>query len=135
MRLAWQPAFQSGSLERYSSLMDDCAARLCDTLASAAGAGERVDVWRALGGMTMGVVGTTAFGIDMHTLDDESSAHYHRGRELVRARVAFGRLVDGGGGGDACVWLPAAVVCCVGLQTHNLVSPPPQLPPNPPPSP
>lgn len=28
MRLAWQPAFQSGSLEGYTDLMDDCAAQL-----------------------------------------------------------------------------------------------------------
>lgn len=28
MRLAWQPAFQSGSLEGYTDLMDDCATQL-----------------------------------------------------------------------------------------------------------
>lgn len=41
MRLAWQPAFQSGSLEGYTDLMDDCAAQLAqvrhkDTLLSQA---------------------------------------------------------------------------------------------------
>jgi hypothetical protein len=30
MRLAWQPAFQSGSLEGYTDLMDDCAAQLAE---------------------------------------------------------------------------------------------------------
>lgn len=48
MRLAWQPAFQSGSLERYSSLMDGCALRLCETLREAAAEGRAVDIWRAL---------------------------------------------------------------------------------------
>jgi cytochrome P450 len=55
LRLAWQPAFQSGSLERYSKLMDACALQFCDKLAPAAAEGRPIDVWRAIGAMTMGV--------------------------------------------------------------------------------
>ena len=82
LRLAWQPAFQSGSLERYSALMDACAAKLCDALAGAASEGRAVDVWRELGGMTMAVVGTTAFGIDFGSL---GGARHEEGRRLVDA--------------------------------------------------
>jgi cytochrome P450 len=53
--MAWQPAFASGSLAHYSSLMDSCAVRLCDMLEGAAKEGREVDIFRALGTMTMGV--------------------------------------------------------------------------------
>lgn len=62
LRLAWQPAFQSGSLEGYGSLMDACAVKLCTLLAPAAESGTVVNIWRELGKMTMQVVGTTAYG-------------------------------------------------------------------------
>jgi hypothetical protein len=35
--------------------MDSCAVRLCDTLEGAAKEGREVDIFRALGTMTMGV--------------------------------------------------------------------------------
>ncbi|KIZ06916.1 cytochrome P450 [Monoraphidium neglectum] len=85
LRMAWQPAFASGSLAHYSSLMDSCAVRLCDTLEGAAKEGREVDIFRALGTMTMGVVGTTAFGIDFHTLDDPDSPSAEEGLRLVKA--------------------------------------------------
>lgn len=85
LRLAWQPAFQSGSLERYSLLMDSCALRLCEQLHEAANEGKAIDMWRSLGTMTMGVVGTTAFGIDLHTMDDPSSDTYEQGHKLLNA--------------------------------------------------
>lgn len=53
--MAWQPAFASGSLASYSGLMDRCALRLCEQLDASAREGRPVDVWRALGTMTMGV--------------------------------------------------------------------------------
>jgi cytochrome P450 len=37
MRLAWQPAFQSGSLEGYTDLMDECAATLAQVRARRGG--------------------------------------------------------------------------------------------------
>lgn len=41
MRLAWQPAFQSGSLEGYTGLMDDCAAQLAQVGARGPGRGNK----------------------------------------------------------------------------------------------
>ncbi|GBF96779.1 cytochrome P450 [Raphidocelis subcapitata] len=85
LRLSWQPAFQSGSLERYAALMDECALRLVEQLAPAAAEGRAVDIWRSLGTMTMGVVGGTAFGVSLHTMDDASSPHYEEGQRLLTA--------------------------------------------------
>ncbi|KAI8476255.1 MAG: cytochrome P450, CYP711 clan [Monoraphidium minutum] len=85
LRMAWQPAFASGSLAAYSGLMDGCALKLVDQLAAAAAEGAAVDIWRALGTMTMGVVGTTAFGIDLHTQDDPHSNAGAEGHRLVSA--------------------------------------------------
>lgn len=42
--------------------------------------------------MTMGVVGTTAFGINLHTMDDPSSDSYKQGKDLVGSRAADGML-------------------------------------------
>ena len=62
MRAAWAPAFAPASLSGYAPLMRASAAQLCARLAGCAEAGERVDIWRELGSMTLGVVGTTAYG-------------------------------------------------------------------------
>jgi hypothetical protein len=144
--------------------MDGCALRLCDQLGAAAAEGRAVDMWRALGTMTMGVraraagtegvavqvplpealagwsraragaqaraaarsasscprapqhsprllpalcprpcpqvVGTTAFGIDLHTMADHTSPHYEEGQRLV-GLVKGGRAAAPRAGGLA----------------------------------
>lgn len=62
LRLAWQPAFQSGSLEGYADLMDSCAKELAEHLAQIGQGGQEVEMWRELGKMTLAVVGSTAYG-------------------------------------------------------------------------
>lgn len=56
LRLAWQPAFQSGSLEGYCDLMDSCAAHLAERLKKQGESGQVVEMWRELGRMTLQVV-------------------------------------------------------------------------------
>lgn len=50
------------ALDKSGPLMASSASRLCDRLAATADAGAEIDVWRALGSMTLDVVGTSAFG-------------------------------------------------------------------------
>jgi hypothetical protein len=56
LRLAWQPAFQSGSLEGYCDLMDSCATQLAERLKKLGESGQVVEMWRELGRMTLQVV-------------------------------------------------------------------------------
>eukprot|EP00775_Hariotina_reticulata_P006333 gene6333-6567_t len=74
LRLAWQPAFQSGSLEGYCDLMDSCAAHLAERLKKQGESGQVVEMWRELGRMTLQVVGSTAYGVDFHTMPDDASS-------------------------------------------------------------
>eukprot|EP00198_Chlamydomonas_reinhardtii_P000935 XP_001690270.1 cytochrome P450, CYP711 clan [Chlamydomonas reinhardtii] len=65
LRGAWQPAFSSAALSGYLPLMSACGLRLAQQLQAGGGARPAagyVDVWRALGGMTLQVVGSTAYG-------------------------------------------------------------------------
>jgi len=55
LRMAWQPAFSSTSLEGYSTLMDGCAVKLCNLLEPVAEEGTVIDMWREIGKMTMSV--------------------------------------------------------------------------------
>eukprot|EP00775_Hariotina_reticulata_P011712 gene11712-11857_t len=71
LRGAWQPAFQSGSLEGYSEVMDDCAAQLARRLEEVGQSGQVVDLAQELKKMTLQVVGSTAFGVDFQTLPEE----------------------------------------------------------------
>lgn len=88
MRMAWQPAFQSGSLEGYTDLMDDCATQLAQYLHKKGESGEVVEIWRALGKMTLAVVGSTAYGVNFHTMP---------GHELTADQEAEGVALQ-----DAC---------------------------------
>ena len=75
LRAAWQPAFAPASLAGYLPLMTGCADQLARRLeakataaagatasGATAGGGSSVDMWRELGGMTLQVVGSTAYG-------------------------------------------------------------------------
>ncbi|KXZ54674.1 hypothetical protein GPECTOR_4g740 [Gonium pectorale] len=69
VRSAWQPAFASTSLAGYLPRMTACAEQLADRMEDRArdadGGGDgggRVNMWRELGGMTLQVVGSTAYG-------------------------------------------------------------------------
>ncbi|KAK9820578.1 hypothetical protein WJX72_011843 [[Myrmecia] bisecta] len=67
IRNAWQPMFFTGSLEAYVALMNSATDVLLHGLDAAAQQGRVVDIWRMFGEMTMHVVGTTAFGVELHT--------------------------------------------------------------------
>ena len=63
------------SLEAFSSLMNEAAALLVRKLDAAAKDKQPVDIHNLLGDMTMGVVGTTAFGYIILCSPAECSAH------------------------------------------------------------
>lgn len=56
------PSLPQDALEKQLPLFRASAARLAGKLGEAADEGREVDVWRALGAMTLDVVGTAAFG-------------------------------------------------------------------------
>jgi cytochrome P450 len=56
LRTAWQPAFQSGSLEGYSELMDHSAAQLASWLQQVGQSGQAIDMAQELKRMTLQVV-------------------------------------------------------------------------------
>lgn len=68
--------------------MAGSASHLCDRLAAAADSGTEVDVWRALGSMTLDVVGTVSFGVDFHTLEHDGR------RRLGSVHTPADRLVQ-----------------------------------------
>eukprot|EP00198_Chlamydomonas_reinhardtii_P012713 XP_001702050.1 LOW QUALITY PROTEIN: cytochrome P450, CYP711 clan [Chlamydomonas reinhardtii] len=87
LRAAWQPAFAPASLAGYLPLMTGCADQLARRLeakataaagatasGATAGGGSSVDMWRELGGMTLQVVGSTAYGVDFHSINEEDQA-------------------------------------------------------------
>jgi cytochrome P450 len=55
-------------------LMNASAERLVDVLARKAKAGQPVEIWRLFGCLTMEVVGSTAFGLELRTLEGDSKA-------------------------------------------------------------
>ncbi|KAG2434390.1 hypothetical protein HYH02_012402 [Chlamydomonas schloesseri] len=88
LRAAWQPAFAPASLAGYLPLMTACAQQLAARLEAKAAAaaaaaatagggsgrsvsGGSVDMWRELGAMTLQVVGSTAYGVDFHAINEE----------------------------------------------------------------
>eukprot|EP00775_Hariotina_reticulata_P013642 gene13642-13765_t len=66
----WQPAFYADSVSACAPLMAGAAQQLCARLQSLAALGQPLDIWREIGNLTMATVGTAAFGIDFHTIED-----------------------------------------------------------------
>lgn len=62
VRAACEPLFHSGPLASYIPVMDSAAKTLVGLLQKPAASGETLDVIPLLQGMTMEVIGTTAFG-------------------------------------------------------------------------
>lgn len=72
LRQAWQRFFQPQSLCTYTDLMNDSAVRFTNIVAQYAKSGEVLEIWRLFGRLTMSVVGSAAFGVELHTLDERS---------------------------------------------------------------
>lgn len=68
LKQAWQSMFTSQSLKGYTQLMNDAAERLVDAVVAKSHAGEEVEIWRLFGNLTMEVVGSTAFGIELRAI-------------------------------------------------------------------
>lgn len=57
-----QPLFHTSALHSYGPIMDQAADKLAGRLRVAGEGGEGVEVHSLLGGMTMSVIGQSAFG-------------------------------------------------------------------------
>ncbi|CAL8467564.1 g7102 [Coccomyxa elongata] len=85
MKHAWLPVFNSASLEISSKEMNIGAERLALTLAKFAKEGKEVNIWRQFGYMTMDVVGTAAFGVELRTQEGEKGMNSEEAERLVWA--------------------------------------------------
>eukprot|EP00884_Botryococcus_braunii_P022849 jgi/Botrbrau1/9248/Bobra.180_1s0009.1 len=66
LRGAWQPVFFSGSLELFAALMNEANDLLLARLGNAADQRQILDVHKALGNLTLDVIGYSAFGVKFH---------------------------------------------------------------------
>ncbi|KAK9905093.1 hypothetical protein WJX75_009533 [Coccomyxa subellipsoidea] len=85
VKSAWLPMFNSASLDASCSLINHCAEQLCSHLGKYAADGSETDIWRDYGRLTMGVVGTVAFGVDLHTQDEDNSKNSEAAKTLISA--------------------------------------------------
>ncbi|CAL8464544.1 g4079 [Coccomyxa elongata] len=86
---AWFPMFNSASLEASCTLINECSERLCSHFAKYAADGQETNAWRDYGRLTMGVVGTVAFGVDFHTQDVDESEKSEAAKELIASAQAL----------------------------------------------
>lgn len=71
----WQPVFYADSVRACAPLMESTTRRMLHRLDQLAASGQPLDIGREVGNLTMGIVGTAAYGIDFHTVDaPEASA-------------------------------------------------------------
>ncbi|KAK9901996.1 hypothetical protein WJX75_000629 [Coccomyxa subellipsoidea] len=94
---AWLPIFNSASLDVSSSLINKCAKQLCSHLAQCAAVGKETNIWRDYGRLTMGVVGTVAFVVDLFTQAADNSKNSEAAKELIcSAETLFAQNPFGG---------------------------------------
>ncbi|KAK9845974.1 hypothetical protein WJX81_007324 [Elliptochloris bilobata] len=94
LRAAWQPAMLQKSLQNYAALMNASVERTALLLEPAARAGTEINLFALLGGMSMDVVGTAAFGVDFRTQDNASMDP--EAQRLVDAAITMFRVSDAG---------------------------------------
>lgn len=89
LRNAWTPAFAPSSLEGYMKAMNESATKLRARLLALAKEGQPVDIWRELGNMTLQAVGTSAYGVDFHLLDDDVAPEDSIGARIAEATRTY----------------------------------------------
>ncbi|KAK9828027.1 hypothetical protein WJX81_001818 [Elliptochloris bilobata] len=99
---AWLPVVTSGSLDAVTGLMNEGVERLCDTLARVNKEGRDINIWRQFGHMTMDVVGTSAFGVDLHTQEGGGRRNSAEAEALINAA----QTIFGLGGVTSCPYVP-----------------------------
>eukprot|EP00873_Tetraselmis_striata_P046538 jgi/Tetstr1/466802/TSEL_011272.t1 len=109
VRAAWQPVFHSASLAEYSGPMREGAERLMARLAEAEKEQTEVNIWRLLGDMTMDVVGTTAFGVDLETQSDTNTVGSSSDPSKSFTAAAQTIFQNGGLGGNPLIVLAIAL--------------------------
>lgn len=69
LRQAWQAMFHPDSLKGYVGFINTSADHLVDALAPSAKSGQPIEIWRLMGRLTLDVVGSAAFGMDLNCFD------------------------------------------------------------------
>lgn len=77
LRQAWQCMFHPDSLRGYIGFINHSADQFVESLAPMAKSGEDVEIWRLLGRLTMDVVGSSAFGLELGVFES--------GKEVIAA--------------------------------------------------
>ncbi|GAB4820987.1 hypothetical protein N2152v2_008033 [Parachlorella kessleri] len=72
VRSACEPMFHTSALTSYAPAMNQAVDRLVEKLGPACGSGSGVNVNTALNGLTMDVIGLTAFGVDFRAQEADS---------------------------------------------------------------
>lgn len=85
MKSAWLPVFNSASLEISAKEMNVGADRMAVILAKKAKEHQELNIWRQFGHLTMDVVGSAAFGVELRTQDAERGLNSEEAEKLVWA--------------------------------------------------
>ncbi|KAK9909316.1 hypothetical protein WJX75_000424 [Coccomyxa subellipsoidea] len=85
MKSAWLPVFNSASLEISSKEMNIGANRMAAILTNKAKEQGELNIWRQFGHLTMDVVGSAAFGVELRTQDAERGLNSEEAEKLVWA--------------------------------------------------
>ena len=91
---AWQPFFKAESLVKQAPLMSQMSDKLVSLLKPKAESGEVFDMLHEIGRQTLAVVGTIAFGVPLHTLDEEVANKHQDGPEGASIQAACRAVFD-----------------------------------------
>lgn len=89
LRQKLTPTFTSGKLKMMFGTIDEVAERLLEVIDKQIEASGQLEVKDTLARFTTDVIGTTAFGIDCNSLEDENSKFYKMGTRIFSSPSSF----------------------------------------------
>jgi len=108
LKAIWLRVFNSASLSGFVDEMALGADVLCAKVRRAADDGAAIDVWRALGAMTMDVVAKCAFGLDLNTQFNEGAEADERAEAKAKVKAAAAAHAAGKGSSSSASTSPAS---------------------------
>eukprot|EP01024_Parvocaulis_polyphysoides_P021007 TRINITY_DN1990_c0_g2_i12.p1 TRINITY_DN1990_c0_g2~~TRINITY_DN1990_c0_g2_i12.p1 ORF type:complete len:332 (+),score=19.62 TRINITY_DN1990_c0_g2_i12:178-1173(+) len=95
LKSAWQVAFNQGSVHNYFPLMQRHANQLCEAINEKAKTNEAFNIHGNIQKMTLEVVGSTAFGIELGLLSEEGGAYGIQAEKLLDNLIALTQASSG----------------------------------------